>query len=98
MVLWMEGDNPVVVLAAGGGVVAHFSAGYAAREGADKAEGIAIDAAGTAIAVTDNDGADDPSGETVFRSIGAIRRPPIRPACGQGGALRGASPCDPIPA
>jgi hypothetical protein len=35
----------------------------------DKVEGFAIDAAGTAFAVTDNDGVDDASGETLFWRI-----------------------------
>lgn len=38
----------------------------------DKIEGFAIDAAGTGFAVTDNDGVDDSSGETLFWSIGAV--------------------------
>ncbi|MCI4664631.1 MAG: esterase-like activity of phytase family protein [Neomegalonema sp.] len=39
----------------------------------DKIEGFAIDAAGVAFAVTDNDGVDDSSGETHFFSIGKIK-------------------------
>lgn len=39
----------------------------------DKVEGFAIDAAGTGFAVTDNDGVDDSSGETLFWSIGAVQ-------------------------
>lgn len=38
----------------------------------DKVEGFAIDAAGTGFVVTDNDGVDDSSGETLFWSIGKI--------------------------
>jgi hypothetical protein len=38
----------------------------------DKVEGFAIDAAGTGWVVTDNDGVDDSSGETLFWSIGRI--------------------------
>jgi len=38
----------------------------------DKVEGFAIDAAGEAFVVTDNDGVDDSSGETFFWSIGQI--------------------------
>ncbi len=38
----------------------------------DKIEGFAIDAAGTGFVVTDNDGVDDSSGETLFWSIGTI--------------------------
>jgi len=39
----------------------------------DKIEGFAIDAAGTGWAVTDNDGVDDSSGETLFWSIGTMK-------------------------
>jgi sugar lactone lactonase YvrE len=38
----------------------------------DKVEGFAIDAAGIAWVVTDNDGVQDASGETLFWSIGAV--------------------------
>lgn len=38
----------------------------------DKVEGFAIDAAGTGYVVTDNDGIDDSSGETLFWSIGKV--------------------------
>lgn len=38
----------------------------------EKVEGLAIDADGTAWLVTDNDGIDDSSGETMFWSIGAV--------------------------
>ncbi|MBD3764162.1 MAG: esterase-like activity of phytase family protein [Rhodobacterales bacterium] len=38
----------------------------------DKVEGFAIDAAGTGWVVTDNDGVDDASGETLFWSIGQM--------------------------
>ncbi len=38
----------------------------------DKVEGFAVDAAGQAWVVTDNDGVDDASGETFFWSIGAL--------------------------
>jgi hypothetical protein len=38
----------------------------------DKVEGFAIDAGGTGYAVTDNDGVDDASGETLFWSIGRM--------------------------
>lgn len=38
----------------------------------DKVEGFAIDAAGNGYVVTDNDGVDDSSGETLFFSIGAM--------------------------
>ena len=39
----------------------------------DKVEGFAIDAAGTGWMVTDNDGTDDSSGETLFWSTGNMR-------------------------
>lgn len=39
----------------------------------DKIEGFAIDAAGTGFVVTDNDGVDDSSGETLFWSVGAVQ-------------------------
>ena len=39
----------------------------------DKVEGFAIDAAGEGWVVTDNDGTDDSSGETLFWSVGAMR-------------------------
>ncbi|MGO4910284.1 esterase-like activity of phytase family protein [Pseudorhodobacter sp. W20_MBD10_FR17] len=39
----------------------------------DKVEGFAIDVAGTGFVVTDNDGVDDSSGETLFWSIGAVQ-------------------------
>ncbi|PWJ85061.1 phytase-like protein with esterase activity [Pseudaminobacter salicylatoxidans] len=38
----------------------------------DKVEGFAIDAAGDAYVVTDNDGVDDSSGETLFLRLGTI--------------------------
>jgi DNA-binding beta-propeller fold protein YncE len=38
----------------------------------DKVEGFAIDAAGEAFVVTDNDGVDDSSGETLFIRLGVI--------------------------
>ncbi|WP_103334308.1 esterase-like activity of phytase family protein [Pseudotabrizicola formosa] len=38
----------------------------------DKVEGFAIDSAGTGWVVTDNDGVDDSSGETLFWSIGTM--------------------------
>ncbi|ASY62376.1 Alkaline phosphatase [Sinorhizobium sojae CCBAU 05684] len=38
----------------------------------DKVEGFTVDAAGSGYVVTDNDGVDDSSGETLFFSIGAI--------------------------
>ncbi len=38
----------------------------------DKIEGFAIDSAGTGYVVTDNDGVDDSSGETLFWSIGVM--------------------------
>jgi len=38
----------------------------------DKVEGFTVDAAGSGYIVTDNDGVDDSSGETLFFSIGAI--------------------------
>ncbi|MFT7059133.1 MAG: sugar lactone lactonase YvrE [Pseudorhodobacter sp.] len=38
----------------------------------DKVEGFAIDAAGEGFVVTDNDGVDDSSGETLFWSIGQL--------------------------
>lgn len=38
----------------------------------DKVEGFAIDAAGEGWAVTDNDGVDDSSGETLFWSVGKV--------------------------
>ena len=39
----------------------------------DKVEGFAIDAAGMGWVVTDNDGTDDSSGETLFWSTGRMR-------------------------
>ncbi|MGP3697887.1 esterase-like activity of phytase family protein [Rhodobacter sp. NSM] len=39
---------------------------------ADKVEGFAFDAAGEAFLVTDNDGTDDSSGETLFWKVGAL--------------------------
>ncbi|TGN67422.1 esterase-like activity of phytase family protein [Paracoccus liaowanqingii] len=39
----------------------------------DKVEGFAIDAEGQGWVVTDNDGVDDSSGETLFWSVGAMR-------------------------
>lgn len=39
----------------------------------DKVEGFAIDAAGMGWVVTDNDGTDDSSGETLFWSTGLMR-------------------------
>lgn len=39
----------------------------------DKIEGFAIDATGTGYVVTDNDGVDDSSGETLFWSIGSMQ-------------------------
>ncbi|WP_367717177.1 esterase-like activity of phytase family protein [Nitratireductor sp. GISD-1A_MAKvit] len=38
----------------------------------DKVEGFAIDAEGTAFFVTDNDGVDDSSGETIFVNLGKL--------------------------
>jgi hypothetical protein len=38
----------------------------------DKVEGFAVDAEGTGYVVTDNDGVDDSSGETMFWSVGAL--------------------------
>jgi hypothetical protein len=38
----------------------------------DKVEGFAVDAAGNAFAVTDNDGVDDSSGETFFLRLGRL--------------------------
>jgi len=38
----------------------------------DKVEGFAVDAAGTGWVITDNDGVDESSGETLFWSIGAV--------------------------
>lgn len=38
----------------------------------DKVEGFAIDAAGTGYVVTDNDGVDDSSGETLFWALGKV--------------------------
>ena len=38
----------------------------------DKVEGFAIDAEGTGYVVTDNDGVDDSSGETMFWAIGSL--------------------------
>ena len=35
-------------------------------------EGFAIDSAGTGFVVTDNDGVDDSSGETLFWSVGTL--------------------------
>jgi hypothetical protein len=38
----------------------------------DKVEGFTVDAAGNAFAVTDNDGVDDASGETLFMRLGKL--------------------------
>jgi hypothetical protein len=38
----------------------------------DKVEGFAIDVEGNGFVVSDNDGVDDSSGETMFWSIGAL--------------------------
>ena len=38
----------------------------------DKVEGLAVDAAGTGYVMTDNDGVDDASGETLFWTIGKV--------------------------
>jgi hypothetical protein len=38
----------------------------------DKVEGFAIDAAGDAYIVTDNDGVNDASGETLFLKLGKL--------------------------
>ena len=38
----------------------------------DKVEGLAFDAAGDAWVVTDNDGVDDSSGETLFWNLGKL--------------------------
>jgi hypothetical protein len=46
----------------------HATNGYVV----DKVEGFAIDATGTGYVVTDNDGVDDSSGETLFWSIGPV--------------------------
>ena len=43
--------------------------GLAAREDLDKLEGFTFDAEGKAFAVTDNDGVDDSSGETLFWEV-----------------------------
>ncbi|WP_378949509.1 esterase-like activity of phytase family protein [Mesorhizobium sp. ANAO-SY3R2] len=40
----------------------------------DKVEGFAIDAAGEAFVVTDNDGVDDSSGETLFIRLGSVAK------------------------
>jgi hypothetical protein len=42
----------------------------------DKIEGFTIDAAGNGYAVTDNDGVDDSSGETLFFSAGNMNGKP----------------------
>jgi hypothetical protein len=38
----------------------------------DKVEGLAIDASGRFFVVTDNDGVDDHSGETLFLNLGDL--------------------------
>ncbi len=55
-------------------VVRDFLPDLAAGRGyiLDKVEGFAIDAAGFAYAVTDNDGVDDSSGETLFLPLGPL--------------------------
>ncbi|MBA3326629.1 MAG: esterase-like activity of phytase family protein, partial [Rhodobacteraceae bacterium] len=65
----LGGDLPLV----GKEVVRDFLPDLAAPNGyvADKLEGFAIDAAGFAYAVTDNDGVDDSSGETHFLPLGS---------------------------
>jgi hypothetical protein len=66
----LGGDLPVVSKE----VVRDFLPDLAAANGyiVDKLEGFAIDAAGFAYAVTDNDGVDDSSGETHFLPLGSI--------------------------
>jgi len=41
----------------------------------DKVEGFAVDTAGRAFIVTDNDGVDGTSGETVFLNLGPLSMP-----------------------
>ncbi len=66
----LGGDLPVVTKELVRDLLPDLSVlnGYAV----DKVEGFAVDAAGTGFVVTDNDGVDDSSGETLFWSIGAM--------------------------
>lgn len=66
----LAGDLPVVTKE----VVRDFLPDLKAQNGyvVDKVEGFAIDATGTGYVVTDNDGVDDSSGETLFWSVGAL--------------------------
>ncbi|MND02876.1 hypothetical protein D3C83_224320 [compost metagenome] len=41
----------------------------------EKVESLAIDAAGNAFVITDNDGVDDHSGETQFLRLGKLQMP-----------------------
>ena len=66
----LDGPLPVVTKEAVRDLLPDLAAlnGYAV----DKIEGFAIDAAGVGFVVTDNDGVDDSSGETLFWSIGTV--------------------------
>ena len=66
----LDGDLPIVSKAEVLDFLPHLAAfnGYIQ----DKVEGFAIDAAGQAFAVTDNDGVDDASGETHFLRLGRL--------------------------
>ncbi|PIO97084.1 esterase-like activity of phytase family protein [Pleomorphomonas carboxyditropha] len=64
----LGGDLPLVAKTVARDLIPDLEAfnGYVV----DKVEGFAIDAAGDAYAVTDNDGVDDSSGETLFLKLG----------------------------
>lgn len=66
----LGGDLPVVTK----DLVRDFLPDLAVLNGvtAEKIEGFAFDAAGNAFAVTDNDGVDDASGETLFWPVGKL--------------------------
>lgn len=66
----LDGDLPLVTKE----VVRDFLPDLAAGNGfiLDKVEGFTIDAAGFGFAVTDNDGVDDSSGETLFLPLGPL--------------------------
>ncbi|MDB6176377.1 esterase-like activity of phytase family protein [Paracoccus sp. Z330] len=67
----LDGDLPVVAKAEVRDLLPELTSltnGYAV----DKVEGLAFDAAGDAWVVTDNDGVDDSSGETLFWNLGQI--------------------------
>ncbi len=64
----LGGELPVVAKTEVLDLVPHLAAFHGYVQ--DKVEGFAVDAAGNAFAVTDNDGVDDASGETLFLRLG----------------------------